>query len=91
MNFVQSIQNRVCACIRSLAVLVAVVASFAPAAFTLCHGNYNRDGGFDGGDIDAFFAAWEAGDPAADVNADGATDGGDIGVFFTAWEGGLCL
>ncbi|MBL8999730.1 MAG: immunoglobulin domain-containing protein [Phycisphaerae bacterium] len=62
-----------------------------PATLRVCHGDYNCDGGFDGGDIEAFFAAWEAGDPAADVNADGATDGGDIGNFFTAWEGGLCL
>jgi hypothetical protein len=44
----------------------------------------------DGSDIDAFFAAWELGEPAADVNQDGGVDGGDIGTFFAAWENGGC-
>jgi serine protease len=55
-----------------------------------CPADFNQDGGVDGSDIDAFFAAWELGEPAADVNQDGGVDGGDIGTFFAAWENGGC-
>jgi len=44
----------------------------------------------DGGDVEAFFLAWEAADSAADVNQDGGVDGGDVETFFRAWEAGEC-
>jgi hypothetical protein len=56
----------------------------------ICFADFNQDGGIDGSDIDAFFTAWEAGEPAADVSADGGVDGGDIEAFFTSWEAGSC-
>ncbi len=55
-----------------------------------CPADYNQDGGVDGGDVDAFFDAWSAGEPAADVNCDGGIDGGDVDAFFAAWENGGC-
>lgn len=55
-----------------------------------CPADFNNDGGIDGADVEAFFAAWEAGDSSGDVNQDGGIDGGDIGTFFTAWEAGGC-
>ena len=57
---------------------------------TGCPADFNVDGGVDGADVDAFFAAWEAGESSADVNCDGGIDGGDIDVFFPAWENGGC-
>jgi hypothetical protein len=57
---------------------------------TACPADFNQDGGIDGGDIDAFFGAWEAGDGAADVNQDGGVDFGDVDTFFVAWENGGC-
>ncbi|MCX5688796.1 MAG: hypothetical protein NTV94_03225 [Planctomycetota bacterium] len=62
--------------------------TFGPAAG--CYADFNNDGGIDGGDIEAFFAAWEAGAGTADVNADGGVDGADIETFFAAWEAGGC-
>ena len=61
MNIFQSVQIRVDARIRLLEVLVAVLATFAPTAFTVCRGDYNSDGGFYGGDIGVFFTAREGG------------------------------
>ncbi|MCX5692040.1 MAG: S8 family serine peptidase [Planctomycetota bacterium] len=55
-----------------------------------CAADFNQDGGVDGGDIEAFFTAWEAGDPAADVNRDGGVDGPDIESFFLVWAAGGC-
>jgi len=55
-----------------------------------CPADFNADGGIDGGDIEAFFGAWEAGEGTADVNADGGVDGSDIATFFAAWEAGGC-
>ena len=55
-----------------------------------CAADFNGDGGIDGGDIEAFFVAWEAGDGSADVNGDGGIDGGDVQEFFTLWEAGGC-
>ncbi|MCX5688246.1 MAG: hypothetical protein NTV94_00380 [Planctomycetota bacterium] len=55
-----------------------------------CPADFNADGGIDGGDIEAFFGAWEAGQSSADVNADGGVDGSDIATFFAAWEAGGC-
>lgn len=59
-------------------------------AETLCVGDFNQDGGIDGSDVDAFFAAWSAGDASADVNQDGGIDGSDVDTFFIAWESGSC-
>ncbi|MBS0195498.1 MAG: immunoglobulin domain-containing protein [Planctomycetes bacterium] len=59
-----------------------------PATLTVCIGDFNCDGGIDGGDADAFFADWEAGNTAADVNSDGGIDGADVSVFFEHWEAG---
>ncbi|MBS0198410.1 MAG: hypothetical protein JSR77_16795 [Planctomycetes bacterium] len=55
-----------------------------------CQADFNRDGGVDGADVDAFFASWSAGDDEADVNADGGVDGADVGAFFEQWERGGC-
>ncbi|MCX5690379.1 MAG: hypothetical protein NTV94_11455, partial [Planctomycetota bacterium] len=55
-----------------------------------CPADFNQDGGVDGADVDAFFAAWEAGQASADVNQDGGVDGSDINVFFAAWQAGGC-
>jgi endonuclease/exonuclease/phosphatase family metal-dependent hydrolase len=55
-----------------------------------CPADFNNDGGVDGADVEAFFVAWEAGDPIADINADGGVDGGDVEAFFIAWEAGGC-
>jgi hypothetical protein len=55
-----------------------------------CPADFNLDGGIDGGDIDAFFVAWEASEPCGDVNFDGGVDFADIEVFFTTWENGGC-
>ena len=57
---------------------------------TPCPADFNQDGGVDGGDIEAFFSEWEAGNAAADVNRDGGVDGGDIEYFFQRWEAGGC-
>ncbi|MCX5690083.1 MAG: hypothetical protein NTV94_09945, partial [Planctomycetota bacterium] len=57
-----------------------------PGSTNPCPADFNQDGGVDGGDIDAFFAAWEAGEGTADVNFDGGVDGEDVGTFFAAWE-----
>ena len=57
---------------------------------TVCIGDFNRDGGSDGADVQAFFQAWEQGVPAADANADGGVDGADAQVFFERWEVGAC-
>ena len=53
-----------------------------------CIGDFNGDGGVDGSDVVAFFAAWESGDASADVSEDGGIDGSDLEVFFVAWQSG---
>ncbi|MBL8999632.1 MAG: right-handed parallel beta-helix repeat-containing protein [Phycisphaerae bacterium] len=55
-----------------------------------CPADFNQDGGIDGADVDAFFAAWENGEASADVNRDGGIDGADVDTFFAAWESGGC-
>ena len=55
-----------------------------------CPADWNRDGGVDFGDVEAFFAPWEQGDPRTDLNDDGGVDFADVGVFFAAWEAGGC-
>lgn len=56
----------------------------------VCPADFNQDGGVDGGDIEAFFGAWELGDSTADVNFDGGVDGMDIEAFFDFWTAGGC-
>ena len=51
----------------------------------LCMGDYNQDGGQDGGDIAAFIADWEAGNYCTDFNHDGGIDGSDLADFLDAW------
>jgi len=55
-----------------------------------CYADFNQDGGVDGADIEAFFLAWEAGDPSADVNENGGVDGMDVESFFISWQSGGC-
>ena len=55
-----------------------------------CPADFNQDGGVDGDDMTAFFAAWEAGEMIADVNVDGGIDGDDVTTFFLYWEAGGC-
>ena len=55
-----------------------------------CPADFNEDGGVDGGDVEAFFTEWSAGESRADVNRDGGVDGSDVEVFFVAWEAGEC-
>jgi hypothetical protein len=50
--------------------------------------DFNGDGGIDGGDVEAFFAAWENGEPEGDFNLDGGIDGADVEFFFDRWERG---
>jgi hypothetical protein len=56
----------------------------------VCVADFNRDGGVDGSDVDAFFFAWERGGDGADVNEDGGVDGADIEGFFSVWQNGGC-
>jgi hypothetical protein len=55
---------------------------------SFCLSDFNDDGGTDGTDIEAFFAAWELGDPISDVNVDGGIDGSDVETFFFHWSNG---
>lgn len=57
-----------------------------------CPADFDESGGTpDIGDIDAFFIAWLAGDPAADVDRSGGTpDTLDIDYFFSRWLNGGC-
>jgi len=55
-----------------------------------CPADFNQDGGIDGDDVEAFFAAWENGETSADVNQDGGIDGADVSTFFVVWEAGGC-
>ena len=61
------------------------------------NGDFNGDGGVDGGDLEAFFLAWEAGLLSADADNSGGVDGDDISAFLGYWEStqmpsaGLCM
>ena len=70
--------------------ILAATLSNSTLGANPCPADFNNDGGVDGGDIESFFGAWEAGDNSADVNYDGGVDGGDIETFFSAWEAGGC-
>jgi hypothetical protein len=63
--------------VQVLANRISIIFNFA---------DFNADGGIDGNDIEAFFAAWESGELWADFNGDGGTDGADRDAFFARWE-----
>ena len=65
----------------------SLTATGTPA---LCFADFNRDGGVDGADIEAFFSEWTAGENGADVNRDGGVDGADVQAFFVVWQAGGC-
>jgi len=67
-----------------------VVFAQAGSSCPTCAADFNQDGGVDGGDIEAFFGAWQAGDACGDTNLDGGVDGGDIESFFQVWQAGGC-
>ncbi|MBL9001892.1 MAG: hypothetical protein JNK25_12230 [Phycisphaerae bacterium] len=69
---------------------ISDLVSLSFCACLECPADFNQDGGIDGGDVEGFFAAWEAGSCDADVNADGGVDGADVDFFFGAWEAGGC-
>ncbi len=69
-------------------VLYPIREAVQEAVRRTCIGDFNLDGGTDGGDVEAFFSAWSAGISAADVNRDGGVDGTDVEVFFDAWSAG---
>jgi len=50
--------------------------------------DFDNDGDVDSDDIVAFFAAWDAGEPAADYDNSDSTDSDDVIAFFTLWEEG---
>ncbi|MFZ4573501.1 MAG: hypothetical protein ACOYN0_03825, partial [Phycisphaerales bacterium] len=52
--------------------------------------DFNQDGGVDGDDPIAFFAAWDAGVSSADVNFQNGVDGDDPIAFFAWWDIGGC-
>ncbi len=56
-----------------------------------CAADFNRDGGSDGADVEAFFLAWEQGGTDGDVDCSGGTDGSDVEVFFRQWEAAGCF
>jgi hypothetical protein len=39
-------------------------------------------------DVEAFFLAFEAGDPSADLDGDGGVTASDVEAFFLAFESG---
>ncbi|MBK9188407.1 MAG: hypothetical protein IPM33_05565 [Phycisphaerales bacterium] len=57
-----------------------------------CVADFNNSGGTpDDADVDAFFTAWNAGDPCADANGSGGTpDDADVDMFFNLWNAGGC-
>jgi len=57
---------------------------------SVCAADFNQDGGVDGSDVQAFFAAFEAGEACADVDQDGGVTGADVGYFFSRFEAGGC-
>jgi hypothetical protein len=57
---------------------------------TFCAADFDQDGGVTGSDVEAFFAAFEAGETSADVDADGGITGSDVEAFFTLFEAGGC-
>jgi hypothetical protein len=65
-----------------------VVVDLCALAGNCCIADFDHNGGVDGGDLAAFFTAFEIGDPSADVDSNGGVDGGDLAYFFTRFEAG---
>jgi hypothetical protein len=55
-----------------------------------CAADFDQDGGVTGADVEAFFLAFELGDPCGDTDADGGVTGADVEAFFIAFEAGGC-
>ncbi|MBS0198308.1 MAG: hypothetical protein JSR77_16265 [Planctomycetes bacterium] len=55
-----------------------------------CIADFDKSGGIDGADVEAFFSAFELGGSDADVNHNGGVEGSDVEAFFTAWQAGDC-
>jgi hypothetical protein len=55
-----------------------------------CPADFDQDGGVTGADVEAFFAAFEAGDACGDTDLDGGVTGADVEAFFAAFEAGGC-
>jgi len=53
----------------------------------MCPGDFDRDGGITGADVEAFFMAYESGSIRADIDFNGGVEGQDIEAFFYAFEG----
>lgn len=51
--------------------------------------DFDENGGIDGGDLAAFFAAFEVGEETADLDRSGGVEGGDLSVFFEWFEVGF--
>lgn len=56
----------------------------------ICFADFDMNGGVDGDDVLAFFAAWDANSDCADVNRTDGVDGDDVLAFFTAWDASGC-
>ena len=54
-----------------------------PSGETPCPGDFNQDGGIDGGDLGLMFAGWGSAD--FDLNGDDTTNGADLGLILNAW------
>jgi len=54
----------------------------------VCITDIDCSGSVDGDDVILFFAAWDFGDPSADLTGDGGVDGDDVIEFFTRWDAG---
>jgi hypothetical protein len=67
---------------------LVIVGKAERVATTNCRADFDTDGGITGGDIEAFFFAFEAGEPNADFDQDGGVTGADIEAFFLAFESG---
>ena len=67
---------------------LAIIGDVDEVSSSLCVGDFNRDGGVTGDDVIAFFVAFEAGAPEADIDESGGIEGGDIAAFFTGFEAG---
>jgi hypothetical protein len=74
----------------ALGPFVLSACNIVPCDPRYCPADFNCDGGVDGGDVEAFFLAWQAGESSADVNHDGGVEGQDVEVFFLAWVEGGC-
>ncbi len=55
-----------------------------------CAADFDSNGGIDGADLAAFFAAYEAGESCGDVDQNGGIDGADLAYFFSVYEAGGC-